>query len=211
MPKIKLITHNVLSKYCPVEQIQDQVYEVNINYDQPMNELLDFLENPSADVSKYYDLSSPYCYYKDTFPYISTKENVLIWNSPFNETKIEDFLYTHHITDNTIIVDVGEPQAGGSGIKEIMELWQDIQALLEALAVYITIIVGVPELIKKIKVKFIKANVPPQSVLDYIFSNEELEHKQLARKLSLSEEETKLLIRGLGYEWDKSKKLYIRG
>ncbi len=208
MSKIKVIAHNVIAKYCPGEQMQDQVFEIDINYDMTMSELLEALEDPSADVSKYYNLSSPYCYFMDVFPYILTKENVLIWNSPFDKTKIADFLYTHHITDNTIMVDVGEPQAGGSGIKDIIELWQEFQPFIESLARHITIFVGVPELIKRIRLKFIKEQIPPQSVLDYVFSNEELDHKQLASLLKLDEEEAKQLIKGLGYEWDKSKKLY---
>jgi hypothetical protein len=208
MPAIKVVIHNVMAEYCFGEQIQDRVLEIPVNDDATMSELLEALENHSADVSRYYRLSSPYCYYTNSFPYILSRENMLIWNLPFNETRITDFLHTHQITNDTIRVDIGEPQAGGSGIKEIIDLWQEFQSFIENLAVYITIFVGVPEIIKKIRSKFIKKNIPPHSVLDYIFSNEEIDHKQLACLLKVDEEDIRLLMKGLGYQWDKSKKLY---
>lgn len=77
MSKIRIITHNVIAKYCPGEQLQDQVFEININNSKTMSDLLETLENPTADISKYYNLSSAYCYYMDIFPYILTRNNTL--------------------------------------------------------------------------------------------------------------------------------------
>ena len=166
-----------------------------------IQDLLDATQ-PYACLSLYYNLSKTYCFNEHFFPYIITVDNKIMWNLSYMDTRVIDFIYTHQIDDGIIFAEVGMVQAGGMGFKEIAELWQDIQIFIGYLANCIANIKDLLIIIDKIKDYYIKKNIPPQSVLDLIYSKDEWNLYQISEHLGLPVDHGKHLLKGLGYKWN---------
>ena len=217
MGKVKMVFHDATSSIESIN-INTIKQKIKLQEDQPVLQfaehttIQELLEesHPFADLSLYYSLSKAFCFNEHFFPYIVTKNNELIWNVAYKDARVIDFFNTHQIVDGIIFAEIGIVQAGGIGLKEIVELWRESQVFYYNIAVYITICSVVPKIINTIKGFFINRGIPPQSVFDFIYSKDEWNHHELSEYLGIDKQHTKDILNGLGYEWNNSRKTYVK-
>ena len=168
------------------------------------------------DVSYYYSLSSSsYDFRNYELPFIIDEDNKMFWDVHITSCRIDDFLYTHQIRDGRIrckewIQEGILPTEGVTAIKDVIQLWEECHVTFQSLSAYITVALGLLEVIKRVKSLFIKRKISPYPLLDVIFTKEEWNHYMLSELLKIEIEDTRKLLQGMGYQWDNSKKLYVK-
>jgi len=185
--------------------------KVEISSDSSIQELLDKVDYSAADLSDYYEFSGRFNWNTSAFPYIISN-GVIVYEPLFEETKIQNFLDTHHISNNTINITVGFPHTGGAGFPNIAEIWNNTWHVLEAISVLCTLSgVNIPQIIAKFGDYVLKKNRKPQIAFDIVYLRDCWNHFELAELLEMSCEEAKNLLVLLGYEYDRKRMQYMRG
>ena len=88
--------------------------------------------------------------------------------------------------------------------QSIAELWQNIYPAIQIMA-DVGGAIGFIQIIKNI----FKKKIPtPHSFSEFIYKQNEWNHTILASYLNIDAEQAKNLLKGFGYEWDNSRKLY---
>jgi len=154
----------------------------------------------------YYNDTSCTSNFNNTLPYVVKINGKIDWNVNIDNTLISEFINTHNIdSENGIKFEYGFPQAGGSGFKDVLEVWNQIYPFIQIMAN----IGGAIAFIEFVKTTF-KKNIPvPHDIINYLYKREFWNHHELAKILDTSEENAKKLLITFGYKWNNSKKIYI--
>lgn len=193
------------------DDVKDKKQILEVNDNTTISELLAMVNYNFADLSEYYEFSGDYTWNTTTLPYIIKNDHV-IYNVEYCNTLLTDFFNTHNITDNTIRIVVGYPQAGGPGWLTVMGIWEYAYPILNDIAVLITITGGAISLfnfLKKLKKK--KKTEIPQTIFDIVYSRKMWNHNELAVLLNISNDNAKSWLKLLGYIYDRKKQCYIQG
>ncbi|EOU1600912.1 hypothetical protein QTI38_04955 [Clostridium perfringens] len=185
---------------------------IDINDETTLEDIFKHSNQENADVSRYYLLGGEYYFNQKKLPYIKKKDCSISWGVDYKNIKVLDFIFTHNIKDNTIYADTEIVQAGGRELKDIWELWNQYYPYIEQIVTTIGFIQIGYNFIKFIKDLFKDKKIekePPCAFLDLIFSKDEWNHYELAKNLEISSEQAKNFLKGFGYKWNKSKRLYI--
>ncbi|MCL2841207.1 MAG: hypothetical protein FWE05_10600 [Defluviitaleaceae bacterium] len=210
--KIIVVAHNILY---PCDQTIDKelIHEVEIFEETTIQQMLDSISISIADLSEYYALSGIFTFNTIALPYVVSSDGKVYWNMLYADTKVKDFLVTHNICDNTIVVKTGHIQAGGPGFIKLYEIWMSIYPIIDQFVTVtglIAIVGGagkwVHSLFKGKKEKYI----PPQSYFDLIFSRKEWNHFELADFLEVNKDDAKQLLQVFGYQYNPSRLLYVQ-
>ncbi|EHK2349162.1 hypothetical protein KCL53_002299 [Clostridium perfringens] len=185
---------------------------IKINNETTLEDIFKYSNQENADVSKYYKISGGYYFNRKILPYIKNKNNEVIWEPEYKNIKVLDFIFTHDIQDNTIYADTEITQAGGPELNDVSQLWNHCYPIIDQ----IVTVVCFYELSIKLS-NFIKGlfkgkkieQVPPNSFIEFILSKDKWNHYELAEYMEITPEESKNLLKGFGYKWDNSKKIYI--
>lgn len=209
--KVKIIYCNLMHQYTneipkyteTILQIDDKTTLKDIFIDS---------KQVNADVSKYYKLSGKYYFNNKRLPYIKKENNKIIWEPSYEKVKVIDFLFTHNIKNNIIYADIGIIQAGGPDLKDFIQLWYDYYPIINEIVTVFGFFSGIAEVSRFIKSIFIdksKKLLPPHGIFDLILSKKQWNHNELSENLDIDKESTKMILQGLGYKWDNSKKIYV--
>lgn len=189
---------------------QETVHEIEIEENLSVQEMLEFVECGIADLSSYYLLSGVFSWNAAYFPYIFMG-NRIRFNVLFQETTVSDFLKTHNICNGEIHIKTGIAQAGGPGFLP----WDTIWEVLNKIAIICTIsglsVLSVKSIFDGIRSRFVKKEIPPHALYDIIFARSYWNHNELAELLDIPKEETKSLLKGFGYVYDRQKMMYVPG
>lgn len=206
---VKFIFRNALHEYMP-ESKEFEEYNLNIDDNTTIKQIFDSVSLPLADLSEYYNLSGVFTFNSCYLPYIINSNNKVEWDISYENSKVIDFLNTHEI--EVVKATYGYPQAGGPGFKDITEIWNLIYPIVDT---FVTVY-GFGEIIsgagKWLYSLFNKKNecLCPQAHFDFLFSKEKWNHHELATYLDISADKAKELLRLFGYQYDKSKCLYVQ-
>lgn len=163
-----------------------------------------------GDLSDYYPLSGVYSFNSTFLPYIINSQGKVIWDIPYDDAKVIDFIRTHNIVDNRINVRTGYVQAGGPGFKELLEVWQLLYPILDAFNTAAGSVAIIGSAGSWIHSLFKKMKHAPHSQFDLLFSRDRWSSAELAQKLEISNDDAKNLLRLFKYEFDKSSRQYIQ-
>ena len=184
---------------------QETVHEIEIEENLSIRDMLDIIECGFADLSKYYPLSGVFSWNDAYFPYILTGDRIR-FNVPFREATVSDFLETHNFCNGEIHIITGLVQAGGPGFLS----WDVIWDALNNIAIFCSISGGnIKSIFEWIKSRFVKKEVSPHTLYDIIFARSCWNHNELAELLDMPLEETKHLLKGFGYVYDRKAMMYI--
>lgn len=201
--KVKLILFNVMSSI--IKNIPEyEEFTVEIKDSTTLSELFEKASNNIADVSKYYFISGKYYQNLDILPYVICSDNKIKWEVPYHIINVNDFLKTHDINDNIIKADTGITQSGGPGLKDFFQLWNEYYPIIDQIAT----VFGLTGFGIWIRSLFINKKIPPHGIFDLILSRNIWNHHELSELLEISQEDTKNILKGLGYKWDNVKKAY---
>ncbi len=195
----------------PSQDSEKEIVELEFDENTTIQNLLDLAHHSYSDLSKYYILSGRLSFNHRFFPYIIDSNGKVIWISNYKDTKVDDFLRTHEIKNGTINVDADIPQASGRIIKDIFDLWSSIYSVLAQIATLLGLTFGVIKIVKIAKSKFIRNKISPQAVFDLILSKKQWNHIELSESLDFSIEDVKKLLQISGFQWDRSKMMYVAG
>jgi hypothetical protein len=195
----------------PDQYSKKEIVELEYDENTTIQNLLDLAHHSNSDFFGYYILSGTLSFNHRFFPYIFDAMGKVIWNSNYDDTKVDDFLRTHEIKNNTIIAWADIPQASGRIIMDIFHLWNSIYPVLAQIATLLGLTFGIKKIVELAKSKFIRKGIPPQSVFGLILSKKQWNHIELSELLDLSIEDVKKLLQISGFQWDKSKMMYVAG
>lgn len=189
---------------------QEKVHEIDIDENLSVQDMLDTIKCGFADLSDYYPLSGVFSWNDGYFPYIFTGRRIL-FNVPFRDASVSDFLKTHNILGSELHIVTRAAQAGGPGFLP----WEEIWDMLNKIAIICTIsgvsIFSVKSFFDRIRSRFVKRNVSPHALHDILFSRSCWNHNELAELLDMPLEETKYLLKGFGYVYDRKTMMYVPG
>lgn len=168
------------------------------------------LECGWADLSEYYEFSGRLTWNTDVLPYAIVGDKI-VYDIPFSDAKVFDFIKTHDIKNETVNITVGYPWAGGPGFITLVEMWDNAYPILEQIAVLLTLGVATKDVIKWFCHIFKKREQAPQVCFDIIFSRKQWNHFELAGLLDVPEEKAKELLKLFGYQYDRVQMQYIQG
>lgn len=207
MSKMKIraeIKNIALDESAVIEKI------VEIDENATLENLICELECGWADLSEYYEFSGVLTWNTDVLPYAIVGYKI-VYDVPFSETKVSDFIKTHSIKNETFYITVGYPWAGGPGFITLLEMWDNAYPVLEQIAVLLTLGIAAKDVIKWFCHIFKKREQTPQVCFDIIFSRNQWNHFELAGLLDVPEEKAKELLKLFGYQYDRVQMQYIQG
>ncbi len=203
-------------------------YVLPFNQDKTISELFDYVElfitNNFIYGGYYININS---YYKNTYsvflkslPYAIINDRI-IFNITPSEVMLRDFTNTFNL-DNEIIVDLNLPCGGDFLIfSELYQLWQVINEVhfLEA----INLLIGTYHFGKAVysfllnrSKKFNSSQQnskygDPINTLLFISTGSAWDEKELANLLDINVSSCEHLLTDLGYNYDTTQKLYVKG
>lgn len=184
-------------------------HALELSEDGTVQDLLDRLGCSLADLSDYYELSGAFAWNDFHLPYLETDGGIL-YDVPYTQARLKDFLATHHIENGEVHLVTGYPQAGGPGFLELAQIWRQVEPILEQLDLILGLGITASGAIKWICSAFKKRNRTPHVCFDIVFSRKAWNHMELGERLELSAEETKNLLRLCGYEYDRKWMQYVQ-
>lgn len=208
--EIRVIFKNVMFQYDSSVSCKEREFVSQIDASTTLSQLFESAEEWFADLSEYYYLSGVFSFNTPCIPYVIDSNGIVKWDVLFQDTKVADFVSTHKIENGTIIAKVGYVQAGGPGFIELAEIWSLIYPIIEQFVTLIglsTIVGGAGKWVHSLLKK--KA-VPPQSYFDLIFSRQQWNHFEFAKKLEIEPDKAKQLLKIFGYKYCSSEMSYIQ-
>jgi len=187
----------------------DQLFDVDETV--TIQDLIKKSDDEIADLSHYYPLSGILSWGNECLPYLFVNGKVL-YDVPFRDARVKDFLNTHSITNNNIRIVIDTPLAGGFGVEELLDLWNNIYPVLETIAVLFTITgFSLKDLFHYLSKHFIKKQQPPQTCFEIVISRKQWNANELSNLLDFDVVKTKELLKLCGYYYDRSKQQYVQG
>ncbi len=199
--ELKIVLHNVFDE-------TDTEYTFTGSDESTMQDVLDYIGNPIPDFEVYYPLCYQWFLNSDyALPFVF-KNNRMVYDALFSETRVTTFLKTHCIENGTIQINTGYPQAGGVDF-DLVLLWDYLSPFLNNLASS-TLSAFVCAGIKAVFDKFKKEKIPPQVFIDAVFSRQKWNPFELAEYLGVGITEAKNLLQMYQYEYDKTQRVYVQ-
>ena len=144
---------------------------------------------------------------------------------------LEDFINTHDIFDEQLVITTDIPQAGGLGPCELVEFWNSIYPnLLEILKIAfdsfdkITSVYGTIEIVRKVgqtkllkkalgkfKHFFVSKNELPDVAFDVVYTKRVWNKSDLATLLEMNEIDAERILYIFGFGYSKEDDLFIPG
>ena len=192
---------------------QNRIDTIFIEYsdETTLREVLDNLDYPASELKLYkYITLKPYIYYHERkLPYIYNGTEI-IWFQDFDNTRVIDFIKTYK-TDIIYAVGFNDGIGGDGGIilLEISEMWQQLYPIFEDISVVLGIIGGGRALANWIKSLFTK-KVPPIAIFELINSRDFWNHQEFAELLNINKDDSKQLLKAIGFEWNRKMRMYIK-
>lgn len=187
----------------------EKEYTVELPEDASVQDFLDRIDCSLADLSDYYEFSGAFAWNDFYFPYLETDGGIL-YDVPYAQAKLTDFLATHHIENDEARIVTGYPQAGGPGFLELTQIWQQVEPILEQIDLILGLGITAGGAIKWLCSVLKKRNRTPHVCFDIVFSRKSWNPVELGEWLELSAEEAKNLLRLCGYEYDRKRTQYIQ-
>ena len=187
----------------------EKEYIVELPDSATVQDLLDRIGSSLADLSNYYELSGAFAWNDFYLPYLETNGDIL-YDVPYAQAKLTDFLATHHIENGEVRIVAGYPQAGGPGFLELAQIWQQVEPILEQIELLLSLGVTAGGIAKGLCAVLKKKKRTPHVCFDIVFSRKSWNHVELGERLELSAEEAKNLLRLCGYEYDRKRMQYIQ-
>lgn len=144
----------------------------------------------------------------EIFPYI-IKNNKFIWDIEYEKVTIGDFLITHNISEDEIILVENENDyaMGWGGDYNAIEFWNAIYPYIESSAVGFTVFEGVKTFVKWITGKY-KRTPYPRTFFEAVYKRNMWSINELAELLDMDTYNTKALLKFMGYSWSSKVQLY---
>ena len=183
---------------------------VTLNDEASISELLNAADCGIGDFSEYYAFSSMLSRIDASLPFLIS-DGQLLYDVPFNQAKVVDFVKTFGLDGKVIELDTGYPMAGGPGLVSLKQIWESAKPILEGIAIFCSIGgLSVPELIKWFCTLFQKRERTPHTCFDIIYSRTMWNHHELASLLEIEVDRTKKLLQVFGFEYDQQKGIYVQ-
>ena len=195
--------------YIILDPPAEQEHIVELPADATVQDLLNQLNCSLADLSDYYELSGAFAWNDFYLPYLETDGGIL-YDVPYTQARLKDFLVTHHIENGEVHIVTGYPQAGGPGFLELAQIWQQVEPILEQIELILSLGAMAGGVAKGLCSIFKKRKRTPHVCFDIVFSRKAWNHVELGERLELSAEETKNLLRLCGYEYDRKRMQYVQ-
>ena len=216
LPIFEVVPSQILVKVKDIapDKPTHKQFSFEVDASTTIQTLIERADYSLGDVSDYYPFSKVWSHNNFFVPYLFTQDG-LQYDVAYDDVKVVDFLNTHQISNGKLCITTGYPQAGGPGYLELAEIWDATYPILEQLAVVLGItglslhsfVSGIRWLCKHFK----KEKRTPQCCFDIVYSRKYWNHHELASYLDIPADNTKHLLRALGYEYNKKQKLYIQG
>ena len=208
--KVKIVFYHVFHEIDPTVFPERMEAEAIINQNTTLQQLLDVVGQPIADLSEYYYLSGAFSFNSKYLPFLINSSGTIEWDVSFENAKVIDFINTHNIKNDTIISKIGYPQAGGPGFKDFLDIWNLVYPIIDQ---FVTVI-GLGAIFinsgKWVHSLFNKKDIPPQSYFDLVFSKEKWNHFELAELVDIKPQEAQKLLQLFGYKYNNSMLLYVQ-
>ncbi len=202
--EVKIFINNVA-----LENSQTSERTAHADENTTVQELLNSIGCEIADLSEYYEFSGIFTWNTECLPYVISY-NEILYDVPFSEASLFDFIQTHNIHDNTIRIVVGYPQAGGPGFVELEQLWDQVYPILQQIELILSLGIIASGAAKRLCNLFKKRKRTPHVCFDIVFSRKQWNHFELAKYLKLSDDEAKNLLKLCGYVYDHKQMQYIQ-
>lgn len=194
-------------------QIEINQLDKNMNFIKMLHE--NIKESGMFTFNRYYENGLQYNI-NELFPYIFSN-GIIRWNVRYNEVTLDEFINTHEIdVDNDIIyVETGMPAAGGPGLINPAEAWEifinQIWPVVSTISTVISIADQADTFVKYIRQKILAMkNKPYPDTFTYAtLRKNQWNISEFAEEFQMNEENTKLYLKAMGYEWDRKKMLYV--
>lgn len=186
-----------------------------IGHNQLDDNILDaFGVSAESDFMDVYLTDRNYMVY-EKIPYVLV-DGKIKWDVPFVGITVRQFVDTYNIVDGRINVKTGFPAASGADLITFKEMWEiffnnvlpalvDICGIISAYGVLEQKFIKIRNKAEKVQ----KKEIAPDFVTDAIYRKNMWNHFEFSIEFDITEDESKELLKGLGYSWDNSKKLYI--
>ena len=185
--------------------------QVTISDDATISEMLQMAGCGIGDLSRYYEFSGDFSYSDAFFPFLIV-DNQIVYDIPYEEAKVLDFINTFDLAGKVIQIETGYTWAGGPDWCTLTQMWESAKPILENIAILCSISgMSVIGLVKWFCELFKSRKRTPQVCFDIIYSRTKWNHYDLASLLEIEPERAKELLKAFGFIYDNSKKLYIQG
>ncbi len=209
MNKIRIF-HKINYDNAYERHIEYEDYIIEYNTNTLLTDVVKDVKHSQLNIRDYYDLSLRAHLYNCDVPYIY-QDGSLAWNVRINEVKVIDVIKTHEIDDTIMVESYIASHGGYYHLMDLVELWESIVPVLLEISKYLGVLFVFEKAINKISKLFIKKKVSPMNVIELILTREIWNQHELAKLLELEIEQTKCLLKALGYKWDKQKLAYRNG
>ncbi len=141
-------------------------------------------------------------------PYLLVN-NILQCDVEYQDARLIDFIKTHNISDE-VHININYAEIGDAiFFKDIIELWDVFLPILSQLADIIGIYGAGRLIFSKLSKKFKKNNIPPNYLMDFTYNKNYWNPFEYSKYLGISFDDSKNLIKGFGYKWDRKTQLYM--
>lgn len=182
----------------------------SVDNDTTLQQLFDNAGQSYADLSEYYYLSGPLSFNSKYLPFIINPSGKVYWNVSYQDARVIDFISTHGIEDNMITAKIGHTQAGGPGLKSLLDIWHSIYPVIDQFGTTVGFLVALTQAGKWIHSLIGRNDTPPQAQFDLIYSKGEWNLSELSRLLDIDKEDVAKLLEVFGYSFDKNKKVFVQ-
>lgn len=183
---------------------------VRLNEDATISELLSAIGAGTAEFPKYYPFSSKLLFGEPLLPFVFSEGRIL-YDVPFEQAKVSDFISTMDLSDQAIEITIGIPLAGGPELCDLEQMWESALQVLGTIAVFCSVSgYSLKDLICWFCNLFQKRKKKPHTVFDIIYSRPMWNHHDLASLLDIEPDRAKDMLKVFGYRYDNRKKLYVQ-
>lgn len=105
-----------------------------------------------------------------------------------------------------IVIDFG---SSSTTVVNFTALWENIYPYLDYIGTLLGVVGGTIGFGRWLKRKF-EHKHPPKELFSFVINSGTWSSLELASKLNITQEEAKNILKGFGYEWDKTARLYKR-
>lgn len=195
----------------PMNDIYSTIRDVEYKQNDSLFSLFERTGIRLADVSKNYPLSGCFAYNKGELPYL-IRDDKAIFNVPYSEALVVDFLSTMQKGSHSIDVEVGMPQAGGPDFLEPETIWTLVGSIAPIIERICSITgINLRTVFDYLKRRIGKKKIPPQSIMDLVYQRSAWNSRELATILGIDNECSRSLLKGFGYIYDNKRHQYVAG
>jgi hypothetical protein len=206
-----------LTRHWPEETTKD--YKTEIGDNATIQDLIEMLPTDfytRIETERYYKIRNS-AFRFDSFFAIQfvIHDGQVIWMPSYDETRVDDFLETLQIPDNTIHMTTGISGRGG-GATDLLANWQVVLGALSAISSIYTLktmpqtaIHRIRSLKRRTKLVSGQAENHPGPFFSLILSRNHWNVNELADITGLTKDEAKNALRLCAYSYDRQQLMYV--